>query len=480
MLLKKLPEKLRDPGKFLIPCDFSELVGCLALADLDASINLMPLFVWKKLLLPELTPTRMTLELVNRSIAYAVGVAEYVIVKVGKTARALIDVHGEELILRDGDEQLIFHADSTSKHPNKHGNESINMINFIDITCEDCFPEVLKLKKSNHPSSGNPTLSSDFVVEFPSPSPIPYEDSDSLVEETDTLLSHFNDSSPDYETFCFDIEEKSSGSTTIHFDYSLPDYDAFYFDDDHIEEKSSGSTTTHSDFSLPEYDSFIFDLSIDPFPPADRSVSHHEEFADELAHILSPPEYDRFYFDLEADPGEFTSVLEKDLIDLSTKDFTSIELNNSPLLLYDCDSSLSKEFFEIDLQVSFPSGNEDIVFDPGITIIKGVQSQRFKVQLKFFSTISFESDPLFLTDSPEIDTLTSFPFGNEDKIFIPGILTSKVFPSRQFLGLSHRDSEAFKINKNFKSPMEIFPFFLLYYGRDISSLDVPYLHFYPP
>ncbi|GKA72475.1 hypothetical protein Tco_0778691 [Tanacetum coccineum] len=80
------------------------------------------------------------------------------------------------------------------------------------------------------------------------------KDSNFLVEETDTLLSHFNDSSPDYETFCFDIEEKSSGSTTIHSDYSLSGYDAFYFDDDHIKEKSSGSTTTHYDFSLPEYD----------------------------------------------------------------------------------------------------------------------------------------------------------------------------------------------------------------------------------
>ncbi|GJS12993.1 hypothetical protein Tco_0407465 [Tanacetum coccineum] len=233
-----------------------------------------------------------------------------------------------------------------------------------------------------------------------------------------TLLSHLNDSSPHYETFCFDIKEKSSGNTTIHSDYALPDYDAFYFDDDHIEEKSSGSTTTHSDFYLPKYDLFIFDLSIDPFPPADRN----------------------------ADPREFTSVLEKDLIDLSTKDFTR---------------------------------NEDIIFDPGIIIIKGVQSQRFKVPLKFFSTISFESDPLFLIDSPEIDTLTSFPSENEDKIFNPGILTSKVFPSRHSMGLSHRDSKAFKINKKFNSPMEIFPFFLLYYGGDISSLDVPYLHFYP-
>ncbi|GKB15713.1 hypothetical protein Tco_0849636 [Tanacetum coccineum] len=192
------------------------------------------------------------------------------------------------------------------------------------------------------------------------------------IDETDVFLE-IDDFFPEYETFCFNIEEKSSGSTTTHYDYSLPDYEAFYFDDDHIKEKSSGSTTTHYDFSLPEYDSFIFDLSIDLFPPSDRSVYHHEEFTDELAHIISPPEYDYFYFDLETDPGEFTSVVEKNIFDLSsTKDSTSIELNDSPLLLSDCDSSLSKEFSEIDLLVSFPSGNEDIIFDPRIFIIKGV------------------------------------------------------------------------------------------------------------
>nr|GFA07331.1 reverse transcriptase domain-containing protein [Tanacetum cinerariifolium] len=65
MLLKKLPEKLRDPGKFLIPCDFPGMEVCHALADLEASINLMPLSIWKKNSLPELTPTRMTLELAD-------------------------------------------------------------------------------------------------------------------------------------------------------------------------------------------------------------------------------------------------------------------------------------------------------------------------------------------------------------------------------------------------------------------------------
>ncbi|GKG49622.1 hypothetical protein Tco_0518396, partial [Tanacetum coccineum] len=80
------------------------------------------------------------------------------------------------------------------------------------------------------------------------------------------------------ESFCFDLEENSSGSTTTYSDYSLPDYEAFYSDDDYIKEKSSGSTTTHADFS--KYDSFIFDLSINPFPPTDRSDFYHEEFAD--------------------------------------------------------------------------------------------------------------------------------------------------------------------------------------------------------
>ncbi|GKB49308.1 reverse transcriptase domain-containing protein [Tanacetum coccineum] len=165
MLLKKLPEKLGDPDKFLIPCDFSGMDVCHALADLGASINLMPLSIWKKLSLPELTPTRMTLELADRSITHPKGVAKDIFVKVGsfhfptdfvvdfkadprvplilrrsflRTDRALIDVYKEELILRDEDEQIISHVDGTSKHPQKHVNESIKMVN---DTCEDRFTD---------------------------------------------------------------------------------------------------------------------------------------------------------------------------------------------------------------------------------------------------------------------------------------------------------------------------------------------------
>ncbi|GJV69444.1 hypothetical protein Tco_1484953 [Tanacetum coccineum] len=168
--------------------------------------------------------------------------------------------------------------------------------------------------------TGNPTPSSDLVVESLSPSPIPCEDSDSLMEETDTLLSHFNDSSPDYETFFFDIEETSSGSTTSISDLSLPDYEVFCF-----EEKSSGRLLILIFLFL----NMIRLSLIDPFPPADRSDFYHEEFVDELAHIISPPEYDYFYFDPEADQGEFTSDLEKNIFDLSTKDFTKIPSGES-------------------------------------------------------------------------------------------------------------------------------------------------------
>ncbi|GJZ52576.1 hypothetical protein Tco_0607091, partial [Tanacetum coccineum] len=134
----------------------------------------------------------------------------------------------------------------------------------------------------------NPTPSFDFVIKSPSTFP------NSFLEETDT----FDNSLTESETFHFNLEEISSGSTTTRSDYSLPDYEAFY----HNEERSSGSTTTHSDYSLSKYDSFIFDLSIDLFPLADRSDFYHEEFADELAHIISPPEYDCFYFKSKLDP----------------------------------------------------------------------------------------------------------------------------------------------------------------------------------
>nr|GEV53138.1 transposase (putative), gypsy type [Tanacetum cinerariifolium] len=149
------------------------------------------------------------------------------------------------------------------------------------------------------PLKDNPTSSSDFIIKSSSTS------LNFLLEKANT----FDNSLPESKTFCFDLEEISSGSTTTHFDISLPDYEAFY--DDHVKEISSGSTTTHSDSFI--YDSFIFDLSIIPFPPASKSDFYHEEFADELTHIISTLEYDCFYFKNESTSGDFTMDVVEDI-----------------------------------------------------------------------------------------------------------------------------------------------------------------------
>ncbi|GJW89243.1 hypothetical protein Tco_0164583 [Tanacetum coccineum] len=215
----------------------------------------------------------------------------------------------------------------------------------------------------------NPAPSSDVMTKSSSTS------LNLFLEETNT----FDNSSPESETFCFDLEENSSGSTTTRSDYSLPDYEAFYSDDDHIKEKSSGSTTTHADFS--QYDSFIFDLSINPFPPADRSDFHHEEFADELAHIISPSEYDHFCFKIEPELGNLTMDVVEDIFPTReprvhvpnvlpthpTLD-TDFILLSEPLFAYIVWIFLPFLTYPVAPPYLLSCGNEDTIFDPGISI----------------------------------------------------------------------------------------------------------------
>nr|GEV50317.1 hypothetical protein [Tanacetum cinerariifolium] len=165
VILKKLPEKLGDPRKFLIPCGFS---------------------------LPELISTRMTLELANRAICTPAGIARDVFVPVEKftfptdfvifdyesdprvplilgrsflwTAHALIDIHGEEMILCDGDERLTFNMrHDTSSYSNQSHKESINMINIYNNSYEDYLEDLFA---TNH-LSGNPTFSSHSDLTLP-------------------------------------------------------------------------------------------------------------------------------------------------------------------------------------------------------------------------------------------------------------------------------------------------------------------------
>ncbi|GJV39743.1 reverse transcriptase domain-containing protein [Tanacetum coccineum] len=176
VILNKLPKKLGDPGRFLIPCEFSGINTCNALADLGASINLMPYSVWKDLSLPELTPTCMTLELADRSITEPIGIAKDVRLMVGKfqfpadfvvvdfepdprvplilgrsflkTSRALIDVYEGEITLRVGKEAITFNLDQTSRYTANYDHMTANRIDVIELACEEYSQEVLGFSDS--------------------------------------------------------------------------------------------------------------------------------------------------------------------------------------------------------------------------------------------------------------------------------------------------------------------------------------------
>nr|GEZ15614.1 hypothetical protein [Tanacetum cinerariifolium] len=211
--------------------------------------------------------------------------------------------------------------------------------------------------------NANPTPSSDCQTKSSSTS------FNSLLEETNT----FDNSLPEFETFCFDVEEISSGSTTTYPDISLSKYEAFY--DDHIKEISSGSPTTHFDSSL--YASFMFDLSINPFPPADRSDFY--EFTDELIPFISAPEYDCFLLKVEPNSKDFTKDVVEDISPTKEPQVLNALPTHLTLQLNMKFQPSSESLFTYVVWIFLPFlvylvvpryllslRNEDIIFDPGI------------------------------------------------------------------------------------------------------------------
>ncbi|GJU29401.1 reverse transcriptase domain-containing protein [Tanacetum coccineum] len=212
VILNKLPEKLRDPGKFLIPCDFPRMDECLALADLGASINLMPLSVWKRLSLPELTPTCMTLELADRTISQPIGIAEDVYVKVGKfqflADFVVVDFDADPRVplilgrsfLKTGRALIEF------TYSSNYDDMTANRIDVIEMACEEYSQEVLGF--SDVIASGNPTPYYDPIVSTSSPTLTPFGDSDFLLlEEADAFLALEDDpTSPEVDDSYYDSE----------------------------------------------------------------------------------------------------------------------------------------------------------------------------------------------------------------------------------------------------------------------------------
>nr|GEZ25865.1 reverse transcriptase domain-containing protein [Tanacetum cinerariifolium] len=230
VVLKKLPEKLGDPGRFLIPCDFSEFDNCLALADLGASINLMLLSIQKNLKLPTLNDTKMVLELADRTISKPTGVAENVFVKVGKfyfpadfvvldfiadprvplilerpflsIVHALIDVYKGKIILRHDDQSLTLKCgDKPSISYNNF--QSLNKVDLIDATCLEYSQEVLGFSDVVFNEFSTPHF--EPIISKSSPTLTPFNESDFYLEEIKDCLND-DSNSEEIEDSEFDME----------------------------------------------------------------------------------------------------------------------------------------------------------------------------------------------------------------------------------------------------------------------------------
>nr|GEW75498.1 DNA-directed DNA polymerase [Tanacetum cinerariifolium] len=212
VILNKFPRKLGDAGKFLIPCEFPGMDECLALADLGASINLMPLSVWEALSLLKLTPTCMTLELADRSVSKPIDfepdprvplILERCFLKTG---RALINVYKGELTLHIENEAITYNLDQTSRYSANYNQMTANKIDVIDLACEEYSHKVLGF--SDVTTSENPTPYDDPIISTTSPTLTPFGDSDFLIfEEADAFLSLEDDlNSSKINPFYYDLE----------------------------------------------------------------------------------------------------------------------------------------------------------------------------------------------------------------------------------------------------------------------------------
>nr|GEZ63203.1 reverse transcriptase domain-containing protein [Tanacetum cinerariifolium] len=449
VILKMLPEKLGDPGKFLIPCGFSEL-KCKALADLGASINLMPLSIWKKLGLPELISTRMTLELANQAICTPAGIARDVFVPVGKftfptdfvnvdyesdprvplilgkpflrTARALIDVH--EIILHDGDKRLTLNMrHDTSSYSNQPQKESINLINIFNSSSEDFLEDLFSI---NQPS-GSPTFS-----------------------------SHLELTSPEVNDDIFDSEGGNIlPKKLLDLDFTKDLHPPLYVN------PVSGSTTYFSSNTL------------------------LEELADEFALITFPPKYDDdLQFDTESDLKEIEFLLYQDIGSNIKDSIDQSNLANPADIFVDfmpetfteehtLDYSSPSIFDEYDDDFLEVESNAENVYDDPFDS-KGEKIKESKLLIDELDLpcdfIPSEYDSFISQDFSRVDALPST--NNEDKVFNPGIQSQE----NPFEIITRVVQDKKLATSNVSLVLENFdpPFYELLFFKEVPSQENPF------
>ncbi|GJX00049.1 reverse transcriptase domain-containing protein [Tanacetum coccineum] len=427
MLLKKLPEKLGDPGKFLIPCDFPGMDVCHALADLGASINLMPLSIWKKLSLPELTPTRMTLELADRSITRPKGVAEDVFVKVGKfhfpTDFVVVDFDADPRVplilgrsfLRTG--RSLIDIEAYLKD-----DSILSEIDHADFDLEGDLRLIEELL-NNDPSSPLPLSHNPLSSSTTSSSPglTPVETSDALLEEFAdelALLEPFppgigdDDFDPEgdillLEKFLNDDLSSPLPPKELNFEKlkmiksSIDDFSPL----DVLEEKSVT-------FSNPLFD------SNDDFTSSDDESLPYEDILKYNVEIYSNP---LFEFDDEYISSEVNPLFNEELEDIESNESCFSNLDNPDLSVTPLSDANEDEcfdpggvideinaFLDMDVEDGYHDSEGDIIYLERLLIINTFPNLPPKVFL--------DHDPRSLKDEPDNDDLMT-----EDKVFNLGI-----------------------------------------------------------
>ncbi|GJY70221.1 reverse transcriptase domain-containing protein [Tanacetum coccineum] len=470
IIMNKVPEKLEDPGKFLIPCALQELDRTSALADSGASINLLPHSIYKKLGLEALTPTRMTLELANRSITHPMGIAEDVVVRVDgftfladfvvvnfepdprvpiilgrpflRTAKALIDLYEETLTLRVGKEELVYYADKSEKNKNKH---FVHAISVIDFSKDDPFSGSTTTQSDDPSPSSSPVKTSDnfekFADELAPLDSLPPGNDDSTLkkdlheenfQDHSNPLFEFDDNfksstiNPLFDEMEEDVEIKNSTSFSFEEGYFNSEGDVTFLDNLLSDDASHNLASEEISDHEPEQNesSITFSLRSDPLHhefvvlcEISNSQSQENVHANQSSVIESLPVSPIPVEDSEPAQEEIDIFLvPDDLIPPGVEnDDSEDEVNKLPNLDHQDDPSIPRP----------PPEPPDVekCFEPeaGILITKVFKGVSKSLD---FMTIILPTLPTLVSDLTFILFLSSFlSFGSEDTVFDPGIVT---------------------------------------------------------
>ncbi|GKE50758.1 hypothetical protein Tco_1485914 [Tanacetum coccineum] len=393
------------------------------------------------------------------------------------------------------------------------------MIDIYNVSHEDYLEDLFANEKLTNHLSDNPSPILDPIVSS-SPTLTSLEESDLIWEEFEAYLasdsfppgSNDTDFDPEGDIHLFEELLNNDPLSPLPLSHNPLSVSTTSSSPDHFLEEFADelalikSFPPGNDDMTPEDVIREIEYSLNHDPLAEYSPNNDlidtipEMFTDEhTLNFSSPPKYDDAnddLFDLKTDNDECEKILYDDPFD-SKED----KIKESKLLIDELDpprssdflpsseydSVLYEDFFEVDALLS--TNNEYKVFNIGILIhenlfevtIRVTPKKNVKKTTNASLILEDFNPPLYeLPFHKEVlgsKTLLSFSFENEEKVFNPGILTSKGVHTSLLPELSHRGPKAFKVIKIFESPMEIFP---CSYREDIRVLDVLCLHFYPP